>query len=140
MNPAGVRTTIAAVHYTGANFTNANLTNAVWLRTRCPNGQVQNTPCSPLFGPGGGASVLADTGGGADKLRVDIEPDLGSGAWTFTIEQLMLDGSWAVVGTFVSEGPNERWSDDLPAGTYRAVVSQHGGNPPAVSEPVVLTR
>jgi uncharacterized protein YjbI with pentapeptide repeats len=141
---------LRGANLSGVNFTNADLTRAklggailtgaIWSNTTCPTGIVQSTPCPAVFGSGPGATVVASTTNGDNRLRVDIEPDLGSDEWTFTVEKLAASGLWEKVGTYTSHGSGEHATIDLPEGTYRAVVPTQNGYRGATSEAVTLKK
>ena len=49
-------------------------------------------------------------------------------------------GGWLAVDTYTTNGPDETWNLNLPAGTYRVVVLPQLGYAGATSAPVVLTK
>ena len=125
----------AGADLSGATFNYANLTDAnlnardlsfsKWLSTICPNGVTQSTRCSALPSTPPSSSIAAAANNSGTSLLVDINPDLGSGAWTFTVERL--SGIWMTVGTYVTQNPRETQTINLPEGTYRVfTLTQHG--------------
>jgi uncharacterized protein YjbI with pentapeptide repeats len=133
----------------GANFTNADLTRAklggailtgaIWSNTTCPSGIQQSTQCPVIFGGGPASSVTATADKRDNNLLVNIDPDLGGDAWTFSVEQLAPSGRWETVGTYLTDGSRETRTINLPEGTYRIVVPTQNGYQGSTSPPVTLT-
>jgi uncharacterized protein YjbI with pentapeptide repeats len=141
-NLAGANLTsadLSLANLTAAELTGAVLTGAVWSQTTCPNGVVQSTPCAPLVFSSQ-PSLTATAVLGANFLSIDVEPNLGSGAWDFIIEQRTAGGGWMPVGSYRTRGPDETATLNLAAGTYRVVVPRQNTAREATSAVVVLTR
>src|SRR5439155_18301448 len=101
----------------------ADHTGATWSGTTCPNGVQQDPPCLPLLGSARPKSSVAVTvRDSGDALLVDLKPDLGGDAWSFTLERLAASGRWVAVGTYRTDGPRETRTVNPPKGTYRVVV------------------
>lgn len=81
------------------------------------------------------------TNKGASKMRVDVDPNLGSKYWKFTVERKSPDGTaWVPLKTYKTLGSKERRNINLPAGTYRVHVLPKYGFTDSWSGEVVLTK
>ena len=55
-----------------------------------------------------------------DQLRVDVDPNKGSGYWTFQVQKRTSTGTWTTLPTtYRTEGSGETKTVRLPGGTYR---------------------
>lgn len=85
------------------------------------------------------AAVAANAKG--SKLIVNVDPDKGSGFWTFRVQAERADGSWRTLKkTYRTRGQHETRTIDLPAGTYRVRVKAKYGYQGSTSAEVVLVR
>lgn len=85
--------------------------------------------------------VRARTGTGQAKLKVDVDPNRGSGFWTFKVQKRRANGSWRTVTVgYRTWGKAERRTLDLGAGRYRVVVAGKYGYLGARSTSVRLVR
>jgi hypothetical protein len=76
-----------------------------------------------------------------DRLVVNVDPDRGSGYWTFTVAKRTSSGTWATLrGSYRTEGARETRTLNLPKGSYRVVVAGKDGYRGATSSAVTLTR
>lgn len=73
------------------------------------------------------------------KLKVDIDPNRGRGAWTFQVQRER-DGSWRKVGTYRTLGSRETRTINLPKGCYRVRVPAQAGYAETYSESICLAR
>lgn len=76
----------------------------------------------------------------ASKLKVDVNPNKGSGYWTFTVQKRTATIGWANVGTYNTKGSKETRTINLPKGTYRAVVAAKYGYQKTVSGSATLVK
>lgn len=84
------------------------------------------------------AVKVVDSGG---SLYVDVNPDEGSGYWTFKVQKLGSAGSWATLSTnFQTYGAAETRTLNLAKGTYRVVVAAKYGYLGNTSAAVALVR
>jgi hypothetical protein len=74
------------------------------------------------------------------KLRVNVNPNMGSRAWRFTVQRQRADGTWRSKGTYRTRRATEVRTINLRRGTYRVVVKPRFGYRGTVSEPVRLRR
>jgi hypothetical protein len=73
------------------------------------------------------------------KLKVNVDPDQGSGYWTFRVKKRTASGSWKTLPTrYRTEGPREKRTLDLRRGTYRVKVLAKYGFRGATSSTVRL--
>ncbi len=76
-----------------------------------------------------------------DRLLVNVDPNRGTGYWTFRLLKRRWDGSWATLSTqYRTEGSGETRSLNLSAGTYRVAVAGKYGYLGATSSSVTLVR
>lgn len=69
------------------------------------------------------ATVTVKPVSGASKLHVDVNPNKGSGYWTFKVQQKDSNGHWKTLRTMhKTAGSSETRTLDLGKGTYRVVV------------------
>ncbi|MGB7980245.1 MAG: S8 family serine peptidase [Candidatus Nanopelagicales bacterium] len=73
------------------------------------------------------ASVKVKTTGSRSKLFVDVDPNKGSGYWSFQVQSARADGSWRALKTYRTHGRSETRTLDLKKGTYRVVVAAKYG-------------
>jgi hypothetical protein len=74
-------------------------------------------------------------------LQVDIDPNLGAGAYRFQIQARKGDGSWATLSrVYRTQGASETRLVDLPRGVYRVVTVPASGAAPVYSTAVRLLR
>jgi hypothetical protein len=67
--------------------------------------------------------VKVGTNAFKDQLRVDVDPNKGSGYWTFQVQKRTSSGTWTTLAsTYRTEGTGETKSVRLPGGTYRVKV------------------
>ncbi len=91
-------------------------------------------------GLGGAARVSVAKAGYGNVLAVDVDPNLGSAAWTFKVQKRGSSGAWSTLSTtYRTEGATETKAITLGAGTYRVVVAAGYGFAAATSKPVTLT-
>lgn len=76
----------------------------------------------------------------ATKLKVDVNPNKGSKYWTFQVQRLRADGSWAALKTYRTRGSKEVRVLDLRRGTYRVWVNPKFGYDGVLSASVTLRR
>ena len=73
------------------------------------------------------------------RLIVDVDPDKGSGYWTFTVLRLQESGSWQTLpGTYRTRGSRETRTVNLPNGTYRVQIKPKYGYRGFISRDVYL--
>ncbi len=85
------------------------------------------------------AAVKARAVDAKSKLLVDVDPDKGSGYWTFQVHK-KVGTSWKPGNTYRTLGTRETRTIDLPRGTYRVVVKAKYGYLATTSTTVTLTR
>jgi hypothetical protein len=79
--------------------------------------------------------------GGASKLGVNVDPDKGSGYWTFQVQRKKANGSWTTLKkVYRTKGRAETRTINLPAGTYRVRVNAKFGYRGTTSTAVTLIR
>lgn len=75
------------------------------------------------------------------KLVVDVDPNKGSGYWTFTVQRRQESGIWETLpGTYRTQGSKETRTLDLPNGTYRVQVKPKYGFRGYISGDAYVTR
>lgn len=89
--------------------------------------------------PSVGVVVKAVDSGGS--LHVDVNPDKGSGYWTFKVQKRSSTGAWATLSTtYKTYGAAESRTLNLAKGTYRVVVAAKYGYLSKTSTAVSLSR
>lgn len=94
---------------------------------------------------GGGVPVARGTCGAATVsvgsqdgfLLVDVDPNKGSGYWTFRLQRRM-SGAWRTVGTYRTRGASETRVLALDPGRYRVIVAAKHGWSRATSAAVAV--
>ena len=74
------------------------------------------------------------------RLRIDVNPNMGKGYWTFQVQRQNARGSWKPLKTYKTQGTKETRTINLPKGTYRVVVRAKYGFAETASSPVYLKR
>jgi subtilisin family serine protease len=74
------------------------------------------------------------------KVRVDVDPSVGSQSWRVRIQKEKPNGRYKTVRTVRTKGIAERVTVNVPRGRYRAVVPAQYGYPTKVSRSVVVRR
>jgi hypothetical protein len=83
--------------------------------------------------------VVASRNSSKTKLTVNVNPNKGSGYWSFKVQKRTTSGTWTTLSTtYRTLGSAETRTLDLKKGTYRVVVSAKYGYRGAVSNAVVL--
>lgn len=77
---------------------------------------------------------------GKSKLYVDVDPDRGTGYWTFRVQRKNPDRSWHTVKTYRTEGSRETRTIDLKKGAYRVRMNAQYGYRAVTSDVVHLRR
>jgi hypothetical protein len=77
---------------------------------------------------------------GRSKLFVDVNPNKGSGYWTFQVHKLQADGTWKAGKTYRTRGSKETRTINLKKGTYRVAVRPKYGHEGTTSLEVRLAR
>ncbi len=86
------------------------------------------------------ARAAVSTNTPESKFVVNVDPDKGSGYWTFRVQARRADGNWRTLkGTYRTQGKRETRTIDLKAGTYRVVVKAKYGYRGSTSAEVVLS-
>lgn len=68
------------------------------------------------------AQVRVKRVSGADKLRINVNPNQGSGFWRFTVQRKRADGTWATKNTYRTRGSAHTRTLNLRQGRYRVRV------------------
>jgi hypothetical protein len=77
----------------------------------------------------------------ASRLFVDVDPNKGTGSWSFRIQKRTTSGSWTTLPTtYTTLGVKETRTINLRAGTYRVKVNPRYGYLGATSAAVRLAR
>ncbi|MGB7962834.1 MAG: hypothetical protein WCF12_07745 [Propionicimonas sp.] len=85
--------------------------------------------------------VRVSTDPAKDKLQVNVDPNKGSGYWTFKVQKKSRTGTWTTLSTTHRTGGDwETKTLDLPAGTYRVVVAPKYSHAGATSAAVALAK
>jgi hypothetical protein len=84
--------------------------------------------------------VKASTDRAKDKIVVDVDPNKGTGYWSFRVQRMTSMGGWTTVRTYRTRGAAETRTVDVRRGTYRLVVSAKYGYRRATSTSVTVTR
>jgi hypothetical protein len=75
------------------------------------------------------------------KLVVNVDPDKGSGYWTFRVQRQRANRTWTTLRTtYRTRGVTETRTVNLPAGTYRVRVNAKYGYRVTTSAPATLVR
>ena len=86
-------------------------------------------------------TVAAVANAEKSKLVVNVDPDKGSGYWTFRVQRQRASGSWRTLSrTYRTIGATETRTINLPAGTYRVRVNAKYGHRVTTSAAVTLVR
>ena len=87
------------------------------------------------------ARATVTTNAARSKLIVNVDPDKGSGYWTFRVQAQRTDSSWRTLKrTYRTQGSRETRTIDLPAGTYRVRVQPKNGYLGSTSAEVTLAK
>jgi hypothetical protein len=98
-----------------------------------PSGQVVVTGWEPTV------RVTVRTNASRSKFVVNVDPDKGSGYWTFRVQSQRADGSWRTLKkVHRTEGKKETRTVNLPAGIYRVRVNAKYGYQGSTSAAVQL--
>jgi hypothetical protein len=89
------------------------------------------TPTPPAAQPIPKVKVTAVSS--RSKLKVDVNPNMGSKYWTFQVQRRNTDGSWKALKTYRTWGSTERRTVNLRKGTYRVWVNPKFGYQGAMS-------
>ena len=85
------------------------------------------------------ARVTVSPNASLSKLVVNVDPDKGSGYWTFRVQAKRADGTWRTLKkVYRTQGKKETRTIDLPASTYRVKVKAKYGYRGATSAEVRL--
>ena len=85
------------------------------------------------------ARATAAANASRSKLLVNVDPDKGSGSWTFRMQTKRADGSWRTLQkVYRTQGRKETRTIDLPTGTYRVQVKAKYGYRGSTSAEVQL--
>ncbi len=84
--------------------------------------------------------VAAGRDGAKSKLKVNVDPNKGSGYWKFQVQKRNSNGSWSAKKVYKTEGSGETRTINLPKGTYRVVVAGKYGYKGATSARVTLVK
>jgi probable HAF family extracellular repeat protein len=77
----------------------------------------------------------------ASRLFVDVDPNKGTGSWSFRVQKRTSSGSWTTLPTtYTTEGANETKTINLATGTYRVRVNPRYGYLGATSAAVRVAR
>lgn len=79
------------------------------------------------------ASVKITAVSARSKLKVDVNPNMGSKYWTFQVQRKNADGSWKALKTYRTWGSTEKRTLNLRKGTYRVWVNPKFGHKGAMS-------
>lgn len=75
------------------------------------------------------------------KLHVNVDPNKGTGFWTFRVQRLRADGTWGTLSkTYRTKGRAETRTLNFKKGTYRVLVNPKYGYKGAASRPVALRK
>jgi hypothetical protein len=86
-------------------------------------------------------SVAVAANADTSKLVVNVDPDKGSGYWTFRVQRKKTNGSWTTMRTtYRTRGASETRTINLRAGTYRVRVNAKYGYRVTTSTAVTLAR
>jgi hypothetical protein len=99
-----------------------------------------STPTPPAEPTLQTAAVNAKAKSGASKLWVDVNPNKGSGYWTFQVQKKNANGTWKNLKSYKTKGSQETRTINLPKGTYRTMVKAKYGYGSTVSNEVYLKR
>jgi subtilisin family serine protease len=85
--------------------------------------------------------VMASAVDNRSRLRVDVDPSVGSASWRVVVQK-KINQRWTSVATVSTEGTTEVVTVDFRRGTYRAVVpkGQFGYAKGVTSDPCTLRR
>ncbi len=87
------------------------------------------------------ASIKAEARNRNSKLYINVNPNKGSGYWTFKVQRKRASGTWKTLDrTYKTFGKGETRTLDLRKGKYRAKVKAKYGYRGATSKVVRLTR
>ena len=107
---------------------------------------VVTPPDNPSSTPAAGASrdratVSVKAIAKKSRLRVDVDPNMGTKAWTFTVQYKDKKGRWKVLDSgYRTRGRSETRTLDLGKGTYRVIVKADHGYRGTTSKAVRLQR
>lgn len=73
------------------------------------------------------------------RLSVDVDPNKGSGSWTFQVQK-QVGGKWVNQKSYKTQGSKETRTVDLPKGLYRVKVKAKYGYGTAYSAPVNIVK
>ena len=85
--------------------------------------------------------ALTSRNASKSKLKVNVNPNKGSGYWTFRVQKRTANGTWSTLSTtYRTKGKYETRTINLRKGTYRVVVAGKYGYHGASSKSVTLAR
>ena len=133
----------------GDNVVGGSIEDQCRQMARTPVGTVpaipQQQPAAPVAGapaPVAAAPVAAvkvKPISKRGKLRVNVNPNKGTGYWTFRVQRLTKDGTWGTLArTYRTAGRSETRTLNLTKGTYRVLINPKYGYQGATSSPVAL--
>ncbi|MGB7961846.1 MAG: S8 family serine peptidase [Propionicimonas sp.] len=100
-----------------------------------------SAPSAAVTPPPPSAAVAVKALDSGGSLYVDVNPDKGSGYWTFKVQKRGSTGSWTTLSTtYKTYGASESRTLNLAKGTYRVVVAAKYGYLSKTSAAVVLSR
>ena len=77
----------------------------------------------------------------ASQLSVTVDPDKGSGYWTFRVQKRTATGTWRTLsGVYRTQGATETRTVHVPRGRYRVVLAAQAGYAGVTSNLVTLRR
>ncbi len=88
---------------------------------------VVTTPMTPT------ARVKVKAVSARSKLKVDVNPNMGTKYWTFQVQRKNVDGTWKALKTYRTYGSAETRTVNLRKGTYRVWVNPKFGHLGAMS-------
>lgn len=86
------------------------------------------------------AQVFVKAVSKGSKVHIDVNPDKGSGFWSFRVEKRKANGKWKALKTYRTKGTREIRTINLSKGTYRVRVAPKYGRAGAISKSVMLRR
>ena len=109
---------------------------------RARNSAGTSAPSAPSAGvtPRTAVVVIAKAVSKRGKLSVDVNPDQGTGYWTFRVQSQGAGGSWSNGKSYRTKGKKEKRTINLKKGVHRVVVEPKYGFSGTTSAPVTLVK
>lgn len=126
--------------YRGTNTSAPSVSEPQTIPYPTPPPLVTSDPAAPPAVSLPSPTVKVKSVSGRSKLKVDVNPNMGSKYWTFQVQRKNADATWKALKTYRTLGRAETRTINLPKGTYRVLVNPKFGYSGATSAEITLRR